>query len=72
VAPLLNGLREFTGYTINIIAGRIDGDRFDVVSLNAGSVDGKDWAQWDPVSYGKALQRYANFVHAVHLGKNFS
>jgi hypothetical protein len=55
-----------------MIAGRIDGDRFDVVSLNAGSVDGKDWAQWDPVSYGKVLQLYANFVQAVHLlGKNF-
>ena len=31
VAPLLAGLRAFTGYTINLIAGRMDGDRFDVV-----------------------------------------
>ncbi|KAJ7850847.1 hypothetical protein B0H13DRAFT_1905506 [Mycena leptocephala] len=39
------------------IQAEIDGI-FDMVSWNAGSVDGKDWAQWTSV-YGKALQLYA-------------
>ncbi|KAJ7204808.1 hypothetical protein GGX14DRAFT_398144 [Mycena pura] len=67
VAPLLEGLRAYTGYTINLVTGAIEGDRFDVRSANTGLVGGKDWAQWDPTSYAEVLKKYANFVQAVHL-----
>ncbi|KAJ6629629.1 hypothetical protein B0H10DRAFT_2208589 [Mycena sp. CBHHK59/15] len=67
VAPLLAGLRGYTGYTINVIAGRIVGNTFDVASANTGLTEGKDWAQWDPAAYTATLKLYANFVQAVHL-----
>ncbi|KAJ7789798.1 hypothetical protein B0H14DRAFT_3502526 [Mycena olivaceomarginata] len=68
VAPLLMGLRAYTGYTINIVAGRVNRGLFDVVSANAGTVDGKDWAKWDPVGYGEMLPRFLKFVHAASSG----
>jgi hypothetical protein len=27
VAPLLSGIKAYTGYTLNLMAGRIDGQR---------------------------------------------
>ncbi|KAJ6489835.1 hypothetical protein C8R45DRAFT_1096821 [Mycena sanguinolenta] len=67
IAPLLEGLRAYTGFTINIVAARVDGDTFDVSSANAGVVQGKDWAQYDPVGYAEMLPRFLRFVHAEHL-----
>ena len=34
------------------------------VSANAGTVNGKDWAQWDPVKYVDMLPNVLRFVHA--------
>ncbi|KAJ6630398.1 hypothetical protein B0H10DRAFT_1939157 [Mycena sp. CBHHK59/15] len=67
VAPLLNGLRAYTGYTINIVAAWIDGANVDVVTVNAGTVDGKDWARWDAEGYRQMLPRFLKFVHAEHV-----
>ncbi|KAJ6463068.1 hypothetical protein C8R47DRAFT_1080103, partial [Mycena vitilis] len=58
VAPLLAGLRAYTGFNINLLAA---------LSLNAGSVEDKDWAKWDPVGYGETLPRFLKFVHAEHM-----
>ncbi|KAJ7840330.1 hypothetical protein B0H14DRAFT_2587555 [Mycena olivaceomarginata] len=53
VQPLLAGLHAYTGLTLNIIGGRINEDtqQFETMSANAGVVDGKDWARWDPAGY---------------------
>ncbi|KAJ7727089.1 hypothetical protein B0H16DRAFT_1735355 [Mycena metata] len=53
VTPLLAGLREYTGYDINLFAGRVKDDgSFDITSVNAGTkVGGGDWAAWDPEEY---------------------
>ncbi|KAF7337192.1 hypothetical protein MSAN_02271400 [Mycena sanguinolenta] len=67
IAPLLEGLRAYTGFTINIVAARVNGETFDVSSANAGVVQGKDWAQYDPVGYAEMLLRFLRFVHAEHL-----
>ncbi|KAJ6594869.1 hypothetical protein B0H19DRAFT_1247504 [Mycena capillaripes] len=67
MALLLNGLQLYTGYTINLITGRMDGTDFNVHSTNTGLVKGMDWAQWDPTSYRVTLKMYANFVHQVHI-----
>ncbi|KAJ7449741.1 hypothetical protein B0H11DRAFT_1928524 [Mycena galericulata] len=67
VTPLLAGLRAYTGYALNIVAACPDGDSFEVVSANAGLVDGKDWAKWDPEGYAQMLPRFLRFVHALSL-----
>ncbi|KAJ6479774.1 hypothetical protein C8R45DRAFT_1101219 [Mycena sanguinolenta] len=69
VAPLLTVLRKYTGYMINIVAARVNGSSFDVVSANAGTVDGKDWAKWDPTGYGEMLPKFLKFVHALDQGE---
>jgi hypothetical protein len=38
-------------------------------SANAGVVDGKDWARWDPEGYTTTLKMYLKFVHAGYMGK---
>ncbi|KAJ7770672.1 hypothetical protein B0H16DRAFT_1452097 [Mycena metata] len=35
VAPLLHGIRMYTGYTLNLVAARIDGDKLDCTTANA-------------------------------------
>ncbi|KAJ7241842.1 hypothetical protein C8J57DRAFT_1526638 [Mycena rebaudengoi] len=66
IEPLLQGLRAYTGYYINVVAARLDGDKYDVVSANAGTIDGKDWAHWDPKGYNDGMLRnYVRFVHAA-------
>ncbi|KAJ7026241.1 hypothetical protein C8F04DRAFT_1190785 [Mycena alexandri] len=67
VTPLLSGLRAFTGYTINIMAGCVVGNEFLVASSNAGLVNGKDWAEWDPEVYAAASRSFAKFIHAEHM-----
>ncbi|KAF8170032.1 hypothetical protein K438DRAFT_1982930 [Mycena galopus ATCC 62051] len=73
VQPLLAGLHAYTGLTINIIASRINEETkvFETLrgmeSANAGTVDGKDWARWDPEGYGTTLKAYLRFVHAGYL-----
>ncbi|KAJ6568230.1 hypothetical protein DFH09DRAFT_1080629 [Mycena vulgaris] len=39
VSLLLTGLRAYTGYVINVVGERVDGEDFDVVSANTGFVD---------------------------------
>ncbi|KAJ7738199.1 hypothetical protein B0H16DRAFT_1761907 [Mycena metata] len=80
VTPLLAGLREYTGYDINLFAGRVKDDgSFDITRLNAGcyygvnagtKVGGGDWAAWDPEGYRTVSKAYAKFVHAGHLERN--
>ncbi|KAJ7179968.1 hypothetical protein C8R43DRAFT_1117312 [Mycena crocata] len=68
VNPLLSALQSFTGYTLNILAARVNGDEFEVESANAGTVGGKDWADWDPVKYNEnVVPNFLRFVHASHL-----
>ncbi|KAJ7837787.1 hypothetical protein B0H14DRAFT_3459926 [Mycena olivaceomarginata] len=69
VQPLLAGLHAYTGLTLNIIGGRINEDtqQFETMSANAGVVDGKDWARWDPAGYAACLKNYLKFVHAGFL-----
>jgi hypothetical protein len=38
-------------------------------SANAGVVDGKDWARWDPEGYSGTLKTYLKFVHAGYMGE---
>ncbi|KAJ7355973.1 hypothetical protein DFH08DRAFT_955405 [Mycena albidolilacea] len=69
VQPLLAGLHEYTGLTLNIIGARINNDTqdFETMSANTGVVGGKDWARWDPEGYSSTLKNYLRFVHARHL-----
>ncbi|KAJ7740503.1 hypothetical protein B0H14DRAFT_3515533 [Mycena olivaceomarginata] len=69
VQPLLAGLQEYTGLTLNIIGARMNEDthEFETMSANTGVVDGKDWPQWDPQGYAATLKNYLKFVHARHL-----
>ncbi|KAJ7721061.1 hypothetical protein DFH07DRAFT_784217 [Mycena maculata] len=67
IAPLLSRLNVYTGYLINIVAARVGEDGMSILSANAGEVDGKDWAQWDPVVYQEMLPKFLKFVHANHL-----
>ncbi|KAJ7027745.1 hypothetical protein C8F04DRAFT_1266695 [Mycena alexandri] len=78
VAPLLHGLRAYTGYHITLIAGRLiegDGDvKVDLVSVHAGkskSKDGpdggKDWTQFDEVAYKDVvLDQFVRFIIAAN------
>ncbi|KAJ7814387.1 hypothetical protein B0H14DRAFT_2604147 [Mycena olivaceomarginata] len=38
-----------------------------ITSANAGTVDGKDWVQWDVEGYGMTLKTYLKFMHAGYL-----
>jgi hypothetical protein len=38
-------------------------------SANSGKVEGKDWAEWDPVGYKMTMKTFLKFVHAGELGK---
>ncbi|KAJ6631805.1 hypothetical protein B0H10DRAFT_2206221 [Mycena sp. CBHHK59/15] len=67
VAPLMQSLHAYTGYTICILASRVEGDTFDTISLNTGSVGGKDFSQWDPVGFATMLPTFLKFVHATHM-----
>ncbi|KAF8214544.1 hypothetical protein K438DRAFT_1749648 [Mycena galopus ATCC 62051] len=69
VQPLLVGLKEYTGLTLNIIGAHINEEtgNFETMSANAGIVDGKDWPRWDPDGYGANLKMYLKFVHAGYL-----
>ncbi|KAJ6631638.1 hypothetical protein B0H10DRAFT_2207261 [Mycena sp. CBHHK59/15] len=67
VAPLMQALHAYTGYTICILASRVEGDTFDTISLNTGSVGGKDFSQWDPVGFATMLPTFLKFVHATHM-----
>jgi hypothetical protein len=40
-----------------------------MISANAGTVDDKDWAQWDQEGYSTTLKTYFKFVHAGNLGE---
>jgi hypothetical protein len=40
-----------------------------MISANAGTVDNKDWAWWDPEGYSTTLKTYLKFVHAGYLGE---
>ncbi|KAJ7080156.1 hypothetical protein B0H15DRAFT_953647 [Mycena belliarum] len=64
INPLLTGLKAYTGYTISVVAACIleDGE-VDYISANAGTVDGKDWAGWDPVGYAQMLLDFLRFAH---------
>ncbi|KAF8142329.1 hypothetical protein K438DRAFT_1995094 [Mycena galopus ATCC 62051] len=66
VQPLLMGLQEYTGLTLNIIGARINEEtkEFETMSANSGVVDSKDWPRWDPEGYAGTLKTYRKFVHA--------
>ncbi|KAF8157580.1 hypothetical protein K438DRAFT_1777216 [Mycena galopus ATCC 62051] len=72
VQPLLVGLQAYTGLTLNIIGGRINEEtkELETISANAGVVDGKDWAHWDPEGYAATLKLFLKFVHAGYLEAN--
>lgn len=50
-------LREYTGYHVSLLAGRIDSKKVDAVSMHAGKTKskeeggGKDFTQWDEPGY---------------------
>ncbi|KAF8171720.1 hypothetical protein K438DRAFT_2057811 [Mycena galopus ATCC 62051] len=72
VQPLLVGLQAYTGLTLNIIGGRINEEtkEFETISANAGIIDGKDWARWDPEGYAATLKLFLKFMHAGYLEVN--
>ncbi|KAJ7725578.1 hypothetical protein B0H16DRAFT_1736105 [Mycena metata] len=75
VAPLLNGLRLYTGYHITLIAGRITTENsVDVVSLHAGKTKtkagpdtGLDFPQWAEDAYkDKLLDHFVRYLIDAH------
>ncbi|KAJ6504285.1 hypothetical protein C8R47DRAFT_1248391 [Mycena vitilis] len=67
VAPLLKALRAYTGYHITLVAGRMVEDKFDLVSVHAGTTKskegedkGKDITQWNEQGYSSTM--LAQFV----------
>ncbi|KAF8164050.1 hypothetical protein K438DRAFT_1775748 [Mycena galopus ATCC 62051] len=58
VSPLLQALQSYTGFHITLIAGRIDGGKFELCSLHAGKTKsgndedgGLDFTEWDGAGY---------------------
>ncbi|KAJ7224535.1 hypothetical protein GGX14DRAFT_557398 [Mycena pura] len=70
VAPLLQGLRAYTGFHIILVVGRKAGDVYDIVNVNAGKtktkegVDiGTDFAQWDEAGYkDRFLDQFVRYL----------
>ncbi|KAJ7726345.1 hypothetical protein B0H16DRAFT_1735660 [Mycena metata] len=70
VAPLLHSLREFTGYHITLVAGRVTDDgKVDVISVHAGKTKAKtpdkalNLTQWDKEGYKNIfLNQFVRFL----------
>ncbi|KAJ7612425.1 hypothetical protein DFH06DRAFT_1344957 [Mycena polygramma] len=58
VQPLLDALCAHTGYHLTLLAGTVEGGRFDIRSVHSGKTkaltsekEGKDFTRWDPAGY---------------------
>ncbi|KAJ7027249.1 hypothetical protein C8F04DRAFT_1189686 [Mycena alexandri] len=73
VTPLLEALREYTGYYIALIAGRAVEGKFDVLSVHAGKTKAlvpekeQDITQWNPAGYERILNEFVRFINAACL-----
>ncbi|KAJ7116089.1 hypothetical protein C8R44DRAFT_739751 [Mycena epipterygia] len=58
-----------TGYNLLLMAGRVDGKKFNIRSVHVGMTKGKDpkdWYSWDPQGYSdKVMQHFMCFLMAA-------
>ncbi|KAJ7601428.1 hypothetical protein DFH06DRAFT_1154134 [Mycena polygramma] len=74
VSPLLKALRAYTGYHITLVAGRMVEDKFDLVSVHAGTTKskegedkGKDITQWNEQGYSSTvLAQFVRYLIAAN------
>ncbi|KAJ7436472.1 hypothetical protein B0H11DRAFT_2256177 [Mycena galericulata] len=77
VSPLLDAVREHTGYHVTLLAGRIHETKFDLVSVHAGKTKSKkeggglDFTQWDESGYKThILDQFMRFLVAAEAEPN--
>ncbi|KAJ7023341.1 hypothetical protein C8F04DRAFT_1193592 [Mycena alexandri] len=75
VKPLLQAIREHTGYHVTLIAGAFVNGKVTVRSAHAGTVDGKneegqggtDFTRWDPTGYkNNVVKQFMRYIAVVN------